>query len=253
MMLNNIRKNLKQRRERESLYSTANYWDSKAEELKGNAVSMWPNNHLNTLYEREQIILIKNTLPSLEGRKLLDVGCGTGRLSRWFADHGAVVTGIDFSEKALEIANQQSAKGNPSYKCLSMLSLNEKEAYEVIISWGSIVIAARDREELEDVIGRIQAALLPGGILLMLEPVHKGFLHRVLDMDITEFARVLESVGLEIKFIKPLHFWPARLFLSYIQWPNFVTKPLYHLGQFIMKIPGFRGLGDYFAICAVRK
>jgi len=42
---------VRQRRARAGLYSTAEYWDSKAAHLEGAAVSMWPNNHLNALYQ----------------------------------------------------------------------------------------------------------------------------------------------------------------------------------------------------------
>ena len=38
------------------------------------------------------------------GLKLLDAGCGTGYLSRQASEQGAVVTGIDISERMIEIA-----------------------------------------------------------------------------------------------------------------------------------------------------
>ena len=41
---------------------------------------------------------------ALEGRKVLDVGCGGGILAEAMARRGAQVTGIDLSEKALRVA-----------------------------------------------------------------------------------------------------------------------------------------------------
>lgn len=35
---------------------------------------------------------------------VLDLGCGTGELSKWLSDHDFVVEGIDFSEEALKTA-----------------------------------------------------------------------------------------------------------------------------------------------------
>ena len=40
----------------------------------------------------------------LSGRAVLDAGCGTGYLSKKLRDRGAVVTGIDFSERMIAIA-----------------------------------------------------------------------------------------------------------------------------------------------------
>lgn len=45
-----------------------------------------------------------NTITPLEGKKVLDIGCGGGILSESMAKLGANVTGIDLSEKALGVA-----------------------------------------------------------------------------------------------------------------------------------------------------
>jgi ubiquinone/menaquinone biosynthesis C-methylase UbiE len=43
----------------------------------------------------------------LDGARVLDVGCGTGRFARLFADRGAAVTGIDSSPRMLDIARER--------------------------------------------------------------------------------------------------------------------------------------------------
>ena len=40
----------------------------------------------------------------VSGRKVLDVGCGTGYLSKQASNRGALVTGVDLSERMIEIA-----------------------------------------------------------------------------------------------------------------------------------------------------
>ena len=42
----------------------------------------------------------------LAGATALDVGCGTGRWSRWLAEHGARVTGVDATEAMLDVARR---------------------------------------------------------------------------------------------------------------------------------------------------
>ncbi len=45
----------------------------------------------------------RGLLGNLDGARVLDVGCGGGRNSRWFAQHGATVEGIDLAAPLLEI------------------------------------------------------------------------------------------------------------------------------------------------------
>jgi SAM-dependent methyltransferase len=44
----------------------------------------------------------RELLGSLEGARVLDIGCGAGRNSRWFAQQGAIVEGIDLAAPLLE-------------------------------------------------------------------------------------------------------------------------------------------------------
>jgi len=249
-MLSRLRELINQRRNRDTLYSTEAYWDAKADIYQDKAVSMWANNVLNDHYEREQKALINRYLDNIDGLKLLDVGCGTGRFSRWFASKGGQVTGVDFSSGALSIAKQQSPSGNPTYRHGSIFELTDENTYDVVFTWAVLTMACRNKAGLLDALTRLKRSLRSNGRLLLTEPIHRGFLHRVLNLDLPSFLAVMQEAGFEIKAITPLHFWPMRLVLAYIPWPAWITTPLYHLGQAAMKIPGLSKLGDYWAVLA---
>ncbi len=51
---------------------------------------------------------------TIEGLHVLDLGCGTGRNSNYFAELGAQVTGIEISNTALELARQRARELNVS-------------------------------------------------------------------------------------------------------------------------------------------
>jgi len=240
----------RQRRNRKTLYSTAEYWDSKALAYDDDAASMWPNRHLNQLYDKEQKQAIQGHVGPLAGRHLLDVGCGTGRLARWLAAQGAQVTGVDFSKGALEIARRNTKGENPSYRVCSVFELAYGDLFDVVLTWGVLAIACREREDLLLALTQIHDALRPGGKLILMEPVHSNFLHRVLKLSLNDFVSDVQSVGFRLQAISPLHFWPMRLILANVPLPLWITMPLYHIGQLIMKIPGFKGSGDYFVIVA---
>jgi len=242
---------IRNRSQREQLYSTPDYWNSKAQELDGDAISMWPNNNLNRHYHAEQLELLNRELPDVRGKEILDVGCGTGRISRYLASRGARVTGIDFSECVIELARLASSDSSASYRVQSMFELEDNRHFDFVFTWGSLTVAARNREELTDVMRRLHRSLKPGGRAFLLEPIHRGFVHRVLNMNVDEFCNVMQVAGFRVERVREMHFWPMRFVLAFIPWPAFITTPLYLLGQGFMKLPGLRTMGDYKVISAV--
>lgn len=55
-----------------------------------------------------------DTRSQLKGKRVLDVGCGGGILSESMAQAGAIVTGIDLGEKALNVAKLHSLESGVS-------------------------------------------------------------------------------------------------------------------------------------------
>lgn len=242
---------IKNRLQREKIYCTAEYWDAKADEHDGDAASMWPNNDLNALYYDEIAETYASQLPDFSGLDVLEIGCGTGRNTKFLVDRGARVTGVDFSAKAIERARKRFEGDNPQFRVQSIFEIDDDKKFDLAVSWGTLTIACRERAQLEDVMRRVHRALKPGGRVLLLEPIHKGPLHRVLKMNGREFRKVMRTAGFTIDHVHHMHFWPARLALAWIPWPGQVTRSVYFGGQWIMKnLLRERAGGDYQAILA---
>ena len=58
----------------------------------------------NSYYERPATIEL---LGSVYGKRVLEVGCGSGPLTEWLVDHGAAVVACDVSAAMLEIARSR--------------------------------------------------------------------------------------------------------------------------------------------------
>jgi SAM-dependent methyltransferase len=77
--------------------ANAEYWDSKMGE---------GNDFHKTLIEPTQLRLLEVK----PGQRILDVACGNGQFARKLAGLGALVTGVDFSQKMIAIAKSKPGK-----------------------------------------------------------------------------------------------------------------------------------------------
>jgi 2-polyprenyl-6-hydroxyphenyl methylase/3-demethylubiquinone-9 3-methyltransferase len=77
-----------------------------------------------------------NTVTPLNGKRVLDVGCGGGILSESMFFKGADVTGIDLGEKALSVAKlhqlESGAKVNYRYISVEQLADEAPASYDVV-------------------------------------------------------------------------------------------------------------------------
>lgn len=62
--------------------------------------------------EIDEMVAWINSEVGLERQKLCDLGCGPGLYAKRFAEHGARVTGIDFSASSIDYAKTQDTFGN---------------------------------------------------------------------------------------------------------------------------------------------
>lgn len=244
-------KMIRYRLQRTEVYAQASFWDEKAEDYAGRAASMWPNSVLNRHLRHEQFGCIQRILPKIGGWRVLDIGCGTGDLSRYFAERGAQVVGVDFSARALAWARRQQS-APIEYVQGSAFDLQGMKDFDLAVTLALVTVACKSRHDVERLLGRVFQVLKPGGRLLVMEPLHRGLLRRVLDMETSEFRECLERCGFRVIAAESLHFWPTRVLLAHIQWPRWVTVPLIRLGLRWMRRHGRCRMGDYQALLAIR-
>lgn len=107
---------------------------------------------------------MKRELPDLKGKRILDLGCGTGSLSKYCIQVGAAsVVGLDISEKMISKAIKENMDDKIEYICIAMEDLAESsEPFDVVVS----SLALHYIEDYESLIQKLNTVLKPGGVLI---------------------------------------------------------------------------------------
>ena len=98
------------------------------------------------------------------GKLVLDIGCGGGILAEALAAEGAVVTGVDPSEKSLGVAREHAKRSGLSIGYLlataeNLASCNFAEPFDLVFA----VDVLEHVDELDRALAAIAAVLAPGG------------------------------------------------------------------------------------------
>jgi ubiquinone/menaquinone biosynthesis C-methylase UbiE len=95
------------------------------------------------------------------GDKILDIGCGTGRLCNQVEEKGVEYHGVDISRKELELARKACPAGD--FQLATMRNLPfEDETFDVIFHIASLHHLLTKQERLE-ALGEAYRVLKPGG------------------------------------------------------------------------------------------
>lgn len=97
-----------------------------------------------------------------ENGTVLDLGCGSGRDSSYFIDHGFDVTALDASE---EMCNLASIHIGQDVLCLSFQEIGFKEVFDGV--WANASLLHVSREEMHGIMLKIIRSLRDDGILYM--------------------------------------------------------------------------------------
>jgi len=109
---------------------------------------------------------------SIEGLRLVDLGCGFGALSVFFAAHGAVVTGVDPAESRLQVGSSvAAAHGLPAefrQGWMEDLDLDD-EVFDLAVQNNSLCYVV-SRDDRRAALTETRRVLKPGGSLVIRNP-----------------------------------------------------------------------------------
>lgn len=127
----------------------------------------------------------------LDGKEVLDLGCGGGFLSIPLAELGANVLGVDQSQAAIEQAQQQAGLRGCSRRFQGQVA--DIRSLALLPQHYDLVVLADVVEHLRDyadLVARAAAALKPNGFLLV-STLNRNWICRLLAVWVSETLRLI--------------------------------------------------------------
>lgn len=133
---------------------------------EANNYDQWYNTRIGQYADRIETDCAFNLFQVKPGMRILDAGCGTGIFSIKLARKGAIVTGIDISEKMLVIARKRALQEKLGIAFKQMDSLNLKfpdHFFDGVLSMATIEFIP-DPQQMMDEMFRVCRT---GGLILV--------------------------------------------------------------------------------------
>lgn len=251
VLVQRIAQVIRDRRQKQAM-SEASYWDARARGRSGFARSVWHSETFSQAWDARQQALLRRELGPLGGLRVADVGCGTGRISRFLAREGAATTGFDFSPATVEAARDEAreAQVEVSFVVADVTSGAlpcEPGSFDLALAVGCLAVACRDLDALERCLGAMARATRPGGRVVLLEPIHRTpIVGRVLRASVGAWVKRAERAGLRLEKACGMGFLPIRLAFSSLDAPPWVVEPIFDAGEGALDaLPWLERAADY--------
>jgi SAM-dependent methyltransferase len=140
----------------------AYYWDQCTKE---ESEEEYNNNFQTTIVDPS----LFKFLPDVKDKKILDIACGNGRLTRFFAYRGADIIGIDSSENFIKIANENTKDDIKSKVKFCVFDITKNCPHLIENKFDHIIcnMSFMDISSLENLFFLSYKSLKPSGTLII--------------------------------------------------------------------------------------
>ena len=196
----------------EEIYNTLNYYNKNAKMYFDQTIE----GNMQENYDRFLSKIPKNAY-------ILDFGCGSGRDSKYFIEHGYKVRAIDGAKEMCKLA---SSYINQNVECMKFGELNDLELYDAI--WACSSILHVEKENLQEILNKMVIAIKPNGIIYT--SFKKGQGYEIKDgkyynyITIEELENIIERINQNVKIIDYYETLSSTKRPTKVTWSNFLMK-----------------------------
>ena len=141
-----------------------NYWDEQANEHGQSSMATVPDQYAKDLE-------VENILPYLTG-KVLDVGCGNGYSTAIYAQGNIKITGMDYSERMIDVANIRDTPA--TFLVGDVTNIPFRDGTFDTVTTDRCLINLSTREQQALAVKELCRVLKPGGCYVMCENTERG-------------------------------------------------------------------------------
>jgi ubiquinone/menaquinone biosynthesis C-methylase UbiE len=166
--------------------------------------------------------IILKYLGSISGKKILELGCGAGEASVYFAKKGAMVTATDLSSGMIDVVKKVAKKHKTNlcaYQCNSNKLPFNNQSFDIVYAANLL-----HHVDIDSTIKEIARVLKDGGTFVSWDPLAHNPLINI-------YRRIASEVRTEDEH--PLKMCQLRLFKKYYSDVSFETTWLFTLWIFI--------------------
>ena len=145
-----------------------------------------------------------------QGRRVLDVGCGTGFFTAYYLARGADLTGIDIAPTSIERLRERHPQAR---FVLGDVSEAPIEGRFDLVNAFDVLYHITDDARWERAVRALAAAVEPGGLLLLTDafrrvPLEEAAHNRMRELE--RYRALIEPAGLEVQELAPTHIFLNR-------------------------------------------
>jgi SAM-dependent methyltransferase len=192
-------------------YQPPAYWEDRARRFAGERAGLaavcaygMPEFY-NRAIDWEQRLALNPWLQVESGTRVLDVGCGIGRWSRFLAARGAVVFGVDLSATMIAQARRRAVAEGVAERCrfavADLVHLDLNEQFDLVLGV-TVLQHILDPKSFRAAIVAMAAHVAPRGRMILLEAAPMALISRC---DSTVFTARHRNVYLETFHTCGLH------------------------------------------------
>jgi glycine/sarcosine N-methyltransferase len=187
-------------------------------------------------FNKAQLTFVGNGMGSLEGKVLLDVGCGSGELAYALAQKGAHVHAIDLNDALLTDAQKFRSHDNIVYRKANMLHIERlfgRSSFDAVVCFGNTLVHLMNQKLMGDFFRNARTVLKPGGFFFI-QILHYDYIFQEMIVSLP----CLENET--VKFERNYRFVPGSREI------RFITRlTLKMTGEVIENETGLFGIGTY--------